>query len=119
MILADTSIWIDHFRNHNATLANLLSAEKVKIHPLVIGELIAGNLPRRESLLSDLNDLEQVKPLPDHDIVYFINENKLFGKGVGYADFSLLVSCLVYDVPLLTIDKRLRNMAQKFDISFD
>jgi len=39
-MLVDTSVWIDHFRRHDAVLAALLEQSAVECHPFV-----AGNLP--------------------------------------------------------------------------
>lgn len=44
MILADTSVWIAHFRGKESRLAPLLDGEQVVIHPFVIGELALGKL---------------------------------------------------------------------------
>jgi predicted nucleic acid-binding protein len=46
MILPDTSVWIDHFRGGEKTLAGLLHREDLLLHPFVIGELALGYLPR-------------------------------------------------------------------------
>ena len=44
MIVADTSVWIEHLRRHNATFSQALEASEVLMHPFVIGELACGNL---------------------------------------------------------------------------
>ena len=41
MILVDTSVWIDHFRQTDSKLADLLHQCAVLAHPFVIGELAA------------------------------------------------------------------------------
>ena len=43
MILVDTSVWIDHLRQSDAELTNLLNTGRVLTHRLVIGELAFGN----------------------------------------------------------------------------
>lgn len=48
MILVDSSIWIDHLRSGNATLAQLLDTSAVLAHPWVTGELALGNLGNRD-----------------------------------------------------------------------
>ena len=52
MILADTSIWIDHLRSPMSRLAELVSTDEVLMHSMVIGELACGNLSDREKRLS-------------------------------------------------------------------
>jgi predicted nucleic acid-binding protein len=39
MILVDTSIWIDHLRSGNSTLASLLEVGTTLAHPFVLGEI--------------------------------------------------------------------------------
>ena len=45
VILADTSIWIDHFRRSDLRLARFLDRGDVVMHPFVLGELALGYLP--------------------------------------------------------------------------
>ena len=47
MILADTSIWIDHFRESDAELRRIIEEDALLCHPFVIGELALGSLPAR------------------------------------------------------------------------
>jgi predicted nucleic acid-binding protein len=41
IVLADTSVWIDHFRSNNSRLGSLLSDGRILTHPFVLGELAA------------------------------------------------------------------------------
>lgn len=45
MILADTSIWVDHFRKRDAELSLQLQRNTIFIHPFVVAELALGDLP--------------------------------------------------------------------------
>ncbi len=38
-VLVDTSVWVDHFRQHNDALVSLLKLDLVMMHPLIVGEL--------------------------------------------------------------------------------
>ena len=51
MILVDTSVWIEHFRNADPQLVYLLDGGLVLMHPFVVGEIACGNLANRESTL--------------------------------------------------------------------
>lgn len=42
MILADTSIWIDHFRHTDSELLRIIEDDRLLCHPAVIGELAKG-----------------------------------------------------------------------------
>ena len=50
MILADTSVWVDHLRRPNSEMIERLTARDILIHPFVIGELACGTLPDRSVL---------------------------------------------------------------------
>ena len=39
MTLVDTSVWVNHLRANDVTLATLLDENRVLMHPMVIGEL--------------------------------------------------------------------------------
>ncbi|PHV07757.1 hypothetical protein CSQ96_07610 [Janthinobacterium sp. BJB412] len=54
-VLVDTSVWIEHFRSRNESLANLLGQDLVLTHPMVIGEIACGTSPApRMRTLDDL-----------------------------------------------------------------
>lgn len=66
MILADTSIWIVHFRSgrrssKNYTLSKLLNEGRIVIHPAIIAALALGSLQHRTSMLKLLDILPQVQ----------------------------------------------------------
>ena len=118
MILVDTSVWIDHLRNNNVTLVNLLNTGQVLIHPFVIGELALGNLRQRDAILDTLNNLQSVKIAKDEETIRFINQHKLYGLGIGYIDAHLLTSVRLTPGTLLwTKDKRLHAAANRLEMS--
>ena len=51
MILVDTLIWIDHLRQANLALVELLEKSEVLTHSWVIGEPALGNLRNRDEIL--------------------------------------------------------------------
>ncbi len=55
MLLVDTSIWIDHFRQGDAALGQALVEGTVLSHPFVIGELALGNIRQRGLILEALS----------------------------------------------------------------
>jgi len=57
MVLADTSVWIEHFRRGEPALAERLAEGLVLMHPFVSGELACGNLKNRPAILADLHAL--------------------------------------------------------------
>ncbi len=57
MILADTSVWVDHLYAHDPDMFALLGARQVMTHALVVGELAMGNLTDRALVLRSLAQL--------------------------------------------------------------
>ncbi|QSH81876.1 MAG: hypothetical protein JVY19_11675 [Ferrovum myxofaciens] len=44
-VLIDTSVWIDHFRNGNDALIDLIGLDLALTHPMVILEIACGTPP--------------------------------------------------------------------------
>ena len=118
MILADTSIWVDHFRSGVDALAERLVAGEILIHPCVIGELALGNLARRDTILSTLAQLPRAPVATDDEMLRFIGANRLAGVGIGYVDAHLLASVrLSADARLWTRDRRLLGVAEDLGVA--
>ena len=118
MILVDTSIWIDHLRQGDPTLAGLLNADQVYMHPFIIGEIALGKLPRRASLLRDLMDLPMAAPATPDEVLSFIEGERLHGLGIGYVDAHLLAATrLSPDAALWTRDRRLGGIATRLGLA--
>lgn len=116
MILVDTSVWIDHFRNDNSLLRELLNTSRATCHPFVIGELACGYLTKRKEILSLLHALPQADVVNDREVLFFIEERILMGRGMGLVDIHLLASALITPCTLWTIDKRLRAVAGQLGV---
>lgn len=118
MILADTSVWVDHLRRGHPTLARLLEACEVLAHPFVIGELALGHLERRDLILGDLRDLPQAAVASHQELLHFIGQRRLFGRGLGYVDAHLLAATqLTAGAALWTQDKRLHRVAEELALA--
>lgn len=118
MILVDTSVWIDHFQRSNPKLYDFLSNSQVCIHPFIIGELSCGNLSNRIEILKLLKALPRVLSAHEDEILQFIENHRLFGKGLGYIDVHLLASALLNNVSIWTRDKRLAKSANDLKIQY-
>lgn len=119
MTLVDTSLWIDHLRTGNPTLARLLDDSAVLGHPWVIGELALGNLGRREEILELLRGLPEAALAADEEVLRLIEGHELSGKGIGYVDAQLLAATrLTPGATLWTRDKRLAAIASQLDIGY-
>ncbi len=92
MVLADTSIWIDHLRGSERRLAKLLDRGSVVMHPFVVGELLLGKVPRIAEMIDDLGALPKTAVATADEVLTFIAEKKLPGSGIGYVDAHLLAA---------------------------
>lgn len=110
MTLVDTSVWVDHFRRGNPRLRLLLEDGEVATHPMVLGELACGNLPRRAETLRLLARLPGIAQAPDRLVLQSIDSRRLWGKGIGWVDAHLLAASLLASVPLWTLDRCLASL---------
>jgi predicted nucleic acid-binding protein len=113
VILVDTSIWIDHLRNGNPALAALLQNEAVFTHNFVIGELACGNLRNRAEVLDLLQSLPRLPAATEDETLFFIEQQDLMSRGIGYVDAHLLAAAVIRGVPIWTKDKRLMTVAEE------
>lgn len=118
MMLVDTSVWIDHLRYGDAGLMAALLADQVQMHPFVLGELACGNLHTRAEVLSLLQALPAIPVNTEHEVLFFIDQNKLMGRGIGYVDAHLLAAARLADTVLWTRDKRLHAVATELGLDY-
>ncbi len=117
LIIADTSVWIDHFRRGNPKLVELLAGLRIATHEFVIGELILGTLPRLSPEADALRTLP-IAPTLDHDAcVQFVETHALIGKGLGWVDVHILSATASTKAKLWTLDRAVRRVAESLDIS--
>lgn len=113
MILADSSIWIDHRRSNDPTLQALLENEEIVTHPFVIGELSLGHIPRYDEIMKMLSDLPTIARADDGEVRHLIRSRKLYGTGIGYVDAHPLASVMISRSDRLwTRDRRLHRIAE-------
>ncbi len=118
MVLVDTSVWVSHLRDGNAELARLLNDGQVMCHPFIIGELACCNIKNRSDVLSLLKLLPPVAQAGHREVLHFIEQNKLMGKGLGYVEIHLSASARLAGVSMWTLDKRLDEINRKLDLSY-
>jgi predicted nucleic acid-binding protein len=121
LVLADTSVWVAHFRKPNRVLQTLLSADQVLCHPMVLMEIACGTPPApRERTLTDLRQLRSAAVASTDETLALIEREQLQDSGCGAIDLLLLGSVLLTsDAVLWTLDNDLRALAARFDILFD
>jgi predicted nucleic acid-binding protein len=118
MVLVDTSIWVSHLREGDDRLVALLEEGVVCSHPFVVGELACGNLKNRREILSLLQALPSAEVADHEEILAFIEDRQLMGKGLGYVDIHLICSALLSGVSVWTGDRRLGESAAALRIGY-
>jgi len=117
MVLVDTSVWVAHLRHGAIGLEGLLNEGRVVCHPFIVGELACGDLKRRTEILGLLEALPRAIPAEPEEVLHFIENYRLMGKGLGYIDMHLLASARLTKVPLWTLDKKLNEIAIKLELA--
>lgn len=118
MVLVDTSVWVSHFRESNSNLEKLLNDGDVTCHPFILGELACGNIKNRDVILSLMQALPMARQVEHDEVLKFIENKKLMGKGLGYIDVHLLASAALSDALLWSLDNKLNEMSSRLDIGF-
>ncbi len=118
MILADTSLWVDHFRRGHPRFEAALRQSRIFTHQVVIGELATGNLGNRKPVLALLRRLPAVKSATADECLAFLESHRLYGRGIGWNDVQLLAAARLSKVMLWTIDKRLAEASRHLGIAF-
>jgi len=114
VILADTSIWIDHFRGGDNELIKIIGDDLLLCHPAIIGELALGSLRDRTSVLAFLKVQREAQVATHDEVMTMIEKHCIFSMGIGYTDAQLLASVLLdRRTSLWTRDKRLQVAAEK------
>jgi predicted nucleic acid-binding protein len=122
LILADTSIWIDHFRSGSLRsgtkeMRKLLNEGQIVTHPSIIAELALGSLQERTRTLGLLDLLPQVQVARLSEVRRMIEARRLYSLGIGLTDAHLIASVFINPSTLLwTRDKPLRKAAESLGI---
>jgi predicted nucleic acid-binding protein len=118
VILVDTSVWINHLRAADERLAALLAEHEVLGHPFVAGEVALGHLRQRDVIMRSLQRLPQAAVASDREVLRFIENERLYGRGVGYIDAHLLAAVqLTPEAKLWTRDRPLQRVAAELGVA--
>jgi predicted nucleic acid-binding protein len=120
LVLADTSVWVAHFRAANKVLHSLLAMDQVLCHPLIVIELACGTPPTpRVRTLGDLKKLQQAVIATTDEVLTLIETKHFYDAGCSAIDISLLASVLLTrDARLWTMDKNLAALAAQLGVEF-
>jgi predicted nucleic acid-binding protein len=121
MILVDTSVWIRFLSNqapYADQLDTLLGRGEVAGHDLIYGELLIGDRGGRAKLLAGYEKMHQAGMIPHGDVVAFVRDRKLHGRGLGWVDVHLLASALVGRLQVWTADQSFAAVARELGIAW-
>jgi predicted nucleic acid-binding protein len=118
MILADTSVWVDYLRGHDAEMKQRLEMGQIAMHPFVVAEISLGSLHNRKKRLDDLESLLEVRVAELSEVRSLIERHKLYSKGIGLTDAHLIASCLITPgTRLWTRDAALEKAARSVGVA--
>ncbi len=121
-VLVDTSVWIRFLSNrapYATELDALLSRDEVSGHDFVYGELLIGDKGGRKKLLAEYELMDQATMVAHDEVVAFVRDRKLHGRGIGWIDAHLLASALVGRLRLWTADPPLAMLARELKIAYE
>ena len=116
MIIPDTSIWIEFFRQnmeYAPKVRELLENREIYTLECIFAELLQGAKNKREiQLISDYwNYLPRLSIQGLWiDAGRYSSENKLFSKGIGIIDCVIVMAAKRNYVQVWTLDKKLNNI---------
>jgi len=121
LILADTSVWIDHLRSVSSPtskeMRRHLDLGQIVIHPFIIAELALGSLKDHAQTLALLDLLPHIRVARTSELRLMIEARQLYNLGIGLTDAHLIASVFINPPTLLwTRDKRLRKVAENLSI---
>lgn len=96
-----------------------MALEEVAGHELVYGELLVGDRGGRRKLLAAYEHIHRARTVPHDEVVEFVRDRDLHGRGVGWIDIHLLASALVGRLHLWTADPRFVSVAAELGVGYD
>jgi predicted nucleic acid-binding protein len=118
-VLADTCVWVKHFRQRNALLAAMLEDGEIWCHPIVVGELTMGTLKNRQQTVFDLSQLSRPPLASFSETRQMVESRRLWGRGIQWNDARILASSILGEIPLWTFDLRLKEIARELGVAFE
>lgn len=117
IVLADSSVWLDHWRRGNPRFAELLRQRRVVLHPFVLGEISLGAITERAAVLMQLSKLRAPRVARHDEVLALIERTPLWRRGIGWVDAHLLASALIDRISLWTLDRPLARVAAELGVA--
>ena len=121
MVLVDTSIWIRGIAGQEPVreeLDALLATDEVAAHDLVYGELLIGDRGDRREFFAMYERIHKAEAVPHDEVVAFVRDRDLSGRGVGWIDVHLLASAIVGRMKLWTVDRLFAEAAGRLGVAY-
>lgn len=122
MVLVDTSVWIRFLAGREpfaSGLDELLGRDEVVGHEMVFGELLIGGISGgRRNLLEAYAQMHQASTVAQQEVVEFVRERRLFGRGVDWIDVNILASAVVGGFRMWTADPRFFTLADELQAGY-
>lgn len=113
LILVDTSVWVDHFRQVEPNLVALVRAERCLVHPFVLAEVALGNLSDWHRRVAQMQAMQSVLPLSTDVLLDHVDRLGLQGCGLGFVDVHLIATAVTRnDTKIWSRDKKLAARAE-------
>jgi predicted nucleic acid-binding protein len=120
MIIVDTSIWIEFFKqnpDYVGEMESLLESRKVIALEPIFAELLYGSRSERERnrIIAYWKVVPRIKFSEGSfiDSADFANKNNFHNKGVGLIDSSILKASIENGFKVWTLDKKIKSNLQK------
>jgi len=101
-----------------AEMDRLLGRGEVAGHELVYGELLIGDRGGRKKFLAAYERIHRASIVPHSEVVEFVRDRNLHGRGVGWIDIHLLASAIVGRLQLWTVDLRFSAVARELGVAY-
>ena len=86
---------------------------------MVYGELLIGDRGGRNKLLAAYERIQQADMAPHNEVVGFVRDPLLHGRGAGWIDIHLLASVTVERLLFWTADERLALLARNPGVAYE
>lgn len=112
MIIADTSAWIEAFKDADHPLVAALETDRLLVHAFVVGELVCGGLTPRHAQFGLIDRLPKAVVASHDEVIEMLLERRLGQIGIGWTDAHLLASAQITRASILTHDRRMIEAAR-------
>ncbi|HXL54947.1 MAG TPA: type II toxin-antitoxin system VapC family toxin [Chitinophagaceae bacterium] len=111
MVLCDTNIFIELFRNNQSIVKDLedIKPENICTSVVCVAELYFGAFDRKElnKIQKDISGIKFFQIEPDiSNLALQLMHRYILAHKVAYPDFLIAASCLHYDLELYTLNKK-------------